>query len=64
MGRPILKPVRLKAKPESLSKVLKILSATDLLAPEEHFSVGSKIELACKSVNHVSFHSVHRGFLY
>ena len=48
--KPRLEAVLLRSKPESLRTVLKRLRETSTLSPEEHFSVGAKVELAYKII--------------
>ena len=48
--KPSLEDVQLTSEPETLGKILKRLKGTNLLSPEEHFSVGAKVELAYKIV--------------
>ena len=48
--KPRLEAVQLRSKPESLRTVLKRVRQTSTLSPEEHFSVGAKVELAYKII--------------
>ena len=48
--KPRLEAVHLRSKPESLRTVLKRVRETSTLSPEEHLSVGAKVELAYKII--------------